>query len=166
MFLASLLFLKITRECDEADTRKGASPPITAVSPQEKHYREWRLPPPVARSLLESRTVRKNPRFKFIPATALFVSFIILAACAEDDEAERVLSESSSPAAQSEVDLTAGAEARPVAVEEKAPLLFDPTREAQEAASVPVDRPGMEIRPATREDRDGYYEARRKAELR
>jgi len=110
--------------------------------------------------------VRKNPRFKFIPAAALFVTLIILGACAEDGEAERVFSESSSPTAQSEVDLTAGAEARPVAVEEKAPLLFDPTREAQEASSVPVDRPGMEIRPATREDRDGYYEARRRAELR
>jgi hypothetical protein len=108
--------------------------------------------------------VRKNPRFNFIAAAALFVNFIILGACAEDDE--RVLSESSSSAAQSEMDLTAGVEARPVAVEEKAPLLFDSSREAKEAASVPSDRPGMEIRPATREDRDGYYEARRKAESR
>ena len=110
--------------------------------------------------------MRKNPRFNFIAAAALFANFIILGACAEDDEAERVLSESSSSAAQSEMDLTAGVEARPVAVEEKAPLLFDSSREAKEAASVPSDRPGMEIRPATREDRDGYYEARRKAESR
>ena len=112
--------------------------------------------------------MRKNPRFKFIAAAALFVNLIILAACAEDDEVGRVFSDSSSTAAQSDVDLIAGAEDRPVAVEQKAPFLFDPTREAQaqEAASVPVDRSGMEIRPATREDRDGYYEARRKAELR
>ena len=107
-----------------------------------------------------SRFSRRH--FQYIAVVALFASVSILGACDGGDEA----SQSASPAAGVERGLTQGAGSRPAGSEEKPSDFFDPSREAKTASAAPREDSAVGIRRATREDRDGYYEARRRAESR
>lgn len=100
--------------------------------------------------------------FQYVVVAALFANVAILGACDGGDQA----SQSSSPAAGVERGLTQGAGSRPAGSQEKPSDFFDPSREAKTASAAPRDDSSVGIRRATREDRDGYYEARRRAESR
>lgn len=107
-----------------------------------------------------SKSSRRH--FQYIAVAALFANVSTLCACDGGDEA----SQTSSPAAGVERELTQEAASRPAGSEEKPSAFFDPSREAETASAAPRDDSAVGIRRATREDRDGYYEARRRAESR
>lgn len=100
--------------------------------------------------------------FQIIAVAALFANVSTLGACDGGDHS----SQSSSTAAGVERGLPQGAASRPAGSQEKPSDFFEPSREAKTASAAPREDSSVGIRRATREDRDGYYEARQRAESR